>query len=233
MALNGLLLLTSSTVSVASRSRINLLGAKKFLEVVDKRSAMANVVPPGVLYVVQWCPSDLQETKGPPASGLMSLIYGQGNAQCPSVDIRLLLNEGTGLLARPKVPIDLVMVDGCPNRISLQSVRSFVNEWFSVTRKDYSVQYLTKTEDMVVPSAEENGSDVGGTPSGGDSSDFRQYEVVILGGTFDRMHNAHKILLTEAVLMCTKEIIVGVTSDNMIKSNNNIFHVVCMFQHTH
>lgn len=223
MALNGLLLLTSSTVSIASRSRLNLLGAKKFLEVLDKRSTIAHVLPPGVLYVVQWCPVDLQETRGPSASSMTSLIYSQGNAQCPSVDIRLLLNGGvagnksaTGrLLGRPQVPIDMVMVDGCPTRISLDAVKSFVNEWFSVSRKDYPVQYLAKGEDIVFP--EEVVQD-GGDSVDSSGEEFRQYDVVALGGTFDRMHNAHKVLLTEAVLRCTKEIIVGVTSDQMIKS---------------
>jgi hypothetical protein len=132
MALNGLLLLTSSTVSVASRSRINLLGAKKFLDNKKTRSSVS--VPPPVLYVLQWSPSleVQQETKGPPASGMTSLLYAQGNAQCPRVDIRLLLNNGGvkgHLWGKPNVPIDLVMVDGCPNVISLNAVRSFVDQW--------------------------------------------------------------------------------------------------------
>lgn len=43
------------------------------------------------------------------------------------------------------------------------------------------------------------------------------YENVVLGGTFDRLHVGHKILLTEAVLRAEKRVVVGVTDDNMVK----------------
>lgn len=43
------------------------------------------------------------------------------------------------------------------------------------------------------------------------------YENVVLGGTFDRLHVGHKILLTEAVLRARKRVVVGVTDDNMVK----------------
>jgi bifunctional ADP-heptose synthase (sugar kinase/adenylyltransferase) len=94
---------------------------------------------------------------------------------------------------------------------------------FKVSKKDYPVQYLAK-EDVVIPPEEETENKVE-SPQG----EFRQYEVVALGGTFDRMHNAHKILLTEAVLRCTKEIIVGVTSDDMIKSKRLHYKILIVF----
>lgn len=43
-------------------------------------------------------------------------------------------------------------------------------------------------------------------------------DVVVLGGTFDRLHIGHKILLTEAVLRAKKRVVVGVTDVNMIQS---------------
>lgn len=42
-------------------------------------------------------------------------------------------------------------------------------------------------------------------------------DTVVLGGTFDRLHCGHKLLLTEAVLRARKKIVVGVTDKNMIK----------------
>jgi phosphopantetheine adenylyltransferase/dephospho-CoA kinase len=44
------------------------------------------------------------------------------------------------------------------------------------------------------------------------------YNNVVLGGTFDRMHIGHKILLSEAALRAHKRLVVGVTDVNMIKS---------------
>ncbi|KOB67710.1 Bifunctional coenzyme A synthase [Operophtera brumata] len=50
------------------------------------------------------------------------------------------------------------------------------------------------------------------------SAAVKTYEYVALGGTFDRLHNGHKILLSEAVLRATKHVTVGVTDVNMIRA---------------
>lgn len=44
------------------------------------------------------------------------------------------------------------------------------------------------------------------------------YDHVCLGGTFDRIHTGHKILLTQALLMCNKSLTVGVTDGDMNNS---------------
>ena len=49
------------------------------------------------------------------------------------------------------------------------------------------------------------------------SKTWKLYQNVVLGGTFDRLHNGHKILLTEALLSCSKKITVGVTNEAMTK----------------
>ena len=46
----------------------------------------------------------------------------------------------------------------------------------------------------------------------------KMYETVVLGGTFDRIHAGHKILLSTALLRCQREITVGVTDgENMLR----------------
>lgn len=45
-----------------------------------------------------------------------------------------------------------------------------------------------------------------------------KYKSVVLGGTFDRLHIGHKILLSEAALRAQKRLVVGVTDVNMIAS---------------
>jgi phosphopantetheine adenylyltransferase / dephospho-CoA kinase len=44
----------------------------------------------------------------------------------------------------------------------------------------------------------------------------KKYNTVVLGGTFDRLHVGHKILLSEAALRAQKRLVVGVTDVNMI-----------------
>lgn len=46
----------------------------------------------------------------------------------------------------------------------------------------------------------------------------KPYDAVVLGGTFDHIHNGHKVLLSMAVLMANRYVTCGVTTGDMIKS---------------
>ncbi|KAJ3317862.1 hypothetical protein HDV06_001103 [Boothiomyces sp. JEL0866] len=43
------------------------------------------------------------------------------------------------------------------------------------------------------------------------AEDLKYYDNVALGGTFDRLHSGHKLLLSMAILICKKRLICGVT----------------------
>ena len=45
------------------------------------------------------------------------------------------------------------------------------------------------------------------------------YNDVVLGGTFDRIHIGHKVLLSEAALRAKERIVVGITDVNMLKGS--------------
>ncbi|XP_013778633.1 bifunctional coenzyme A synthase-like [Limulus polyphemus] len=49
------------------------------------------------------------------------------------------------------------------------------------------------------------------------SSCCQVYKKVVIGGTFDRLHNGHKVLLSQAALVCSDELIVGITDGEMIQ----------------
>lgn len=50
------------------------------------------------------------------------------------------------------------------------------------------------------------------------------FERVVLGGTFDHLHDGHKVLLTLSALICTKKLFVGVTClVQQFFANFNIF----------
>ncbi|MCP9260419.1 Bifunctional coenzyme A synthase [Dirofilaria immitis] len=46
----------------------------------------------------------------------------------------------------------------------------------------------------------------------------KPYDAVVLGGTFDRLHNGHKMLLSRAVIAASERVVCGVTCGDMIKT---------------
>lgn len=44
----------------------------------------------------------------------------------------------------------------------------------------------------------------------------KKYKKVVLGGTFDRLHNGHKVLLNKAAELASEDVVVGVTDKDMI-----------------
>lgn len=44
----------------------------------------------------------------------------------------------------------------------------------------------------------------------------KKYKKIVLGGTFDRLHNGHKVLLNKAAELASEDIVVGVTDKEMI-----------------
>ncbi|KAF1769579.1 hypothetical protein GCK72_001396 [Caenorhabditis remanei] len=44
----------------------------------------------------------------------------------------------------------------------------------------------------------------------------KKYKKVVLGGTFDRLHNGHKVLLNKAAELASDDIVIGVTDKEMI-----------------
>ncbi|SJM84072.1 related to Phosphopantetheine adenylyltransferase [Zygosaccharomyces bailii] len=47
-------------------------------------------------------------------------------------------------------------------------------------------------------------------------SDFEKYQVSALGGTFDHIHDGHKILLTVAAFLTSSRLIVGITDQELL-----------------
>lgn len=48
--------------------------------------------------------------------------------------------------------------------------------------------------------------------------EWQAFDSVVLGGTFDLLHSGHKILLSDAILRCKRQLTIGVTDGPMLKS---------------
>ncbi|CDK28595.1 unnamed protein product [Kuraishia capsulata CBS 1993] len=68
------------------------------------------------------------------------------------------------------------------------------------------------------------------TPSSKSDAQRGQFRVTALGGTFDHLHDGHKILLTLAGFLASEKLIVGITQDELLK--NKQFKEVMQSYHT-
>ncbi|XP_013194903.1 bifunctional coenzyme A synthase isoform X2 [Amyelois transitella] len=126
-------------------------------------------------------------------------LYSKASSQSGKLDVRLILKP---LEATTKVktnhPIDLILYDSNLSK-EVDSLKSVVTS--------LKTDQVPKSIDL------SNSID-----SHSINESVKRYGYVALGGTFDRLHNGHKILLSEAALRATKHLTVGVTDVNMIQS---------------
>ena len=125
-------------------------------------------------------------------TGLSKIMTDLYQIQCHSIDLRLLLTPKTDhLQALDQVYFEANMSENDKNSILNQLNFKGVQELPKIQMENY--------EEMT-------------------EKDCQSHDFVCLGGTFDRLHEGHKILLSEAALRCDKVITVGVTDENMLKS---------------
>ncbi|CAH2048685.1 unnamed protein product, partial [Iphiclides podalirius] len=123
-------------------------------------------------------------------------IYSNLSSQ--NTDIRLMLKPGSSAdKVQTNHPINVIFYDSELNK-QVDELKQTVKN-LDMVHKVVSVDSQDAEETL----AEEK---------------VKTYEYVAVGGTFDRLHNGHKILLSEAALRATKHVTVGVTDVNMIQS---------------
>ncbi|XP_063236707.1 bifunctional coenzyme A synthase isoform X2 [Bacillus rossius redtenbacheri] len=139
-------------------------------------------------------------------SSVINEVYSH-TATLQDLDVRVLMHSlkhpESGNI-RTKKPIEVVIFDQV---FSKDEINRFVKDCVSTSTVDCNV-VTNELNSTLLPSALNFES----------TEDFKTYDNVVLGGTFDGLHNGHKILLSEAVLRCNKRITVGVTDMAMIKS---------------
>jgi phosphopantetheine adenylyltransferase/dephospho-CoA kinase len=135
------------------------------------------------------------------SKAVLSIYSGSANL-CSSLDIHVLLSN-LHSTAKPiaqqtlSKPLHVVMCDAEANDHLLSE---YVAQNFNAT--DVEVKYLN------LEVGEESDS----------SEPIKTYSHVCLGGTFDRIHTGHKILLSQALMRCNNIITIGVTDGPMTES---------------
>lgn len=135
-------------------------------------------------------------------------IYSASLKACDQLDVIVIvdnLKHNTQWLSTPVAlkPVDILLFD---NGISNDETTKFMDRY--------------QTKNVIEFSNESDGSDdttTAITTEDIDEVDAIVGDSVVLGGTFDRLHVGHKIMLTEAVLRAKRRVVVGVTDTNMIE----------------
>lgn len=148
-------------------------------------------------------------------------IYSASLKACDHLDVILIVGnlrdnlqwQSTPIVLKPSV--DVLLFD---NGISNDETNKFMNRYNTTNVIQFSKTDINdaKTKETVNNNNETEYQ----------LNDTAEGDSIVLGGTFDRLHIGHKMLLTEAVLRARKRVIVGVTDVNMIQSKTMLAHLI-------
>lgn len=144
-------------------------------------------------------------------------IYSASLKLCNQLDVIVIvgnLKENSKWHATPIAikPVDVLLFD---NGISNDETTKFMNRYNTKNVIEFSKNDFDGANDEVSLKPID--------------TEVTEGDTVVLGGTFDRLHVGHKLLLTEAVLRAKKCVIVGVTDTNMIQSNSHSLFTLYIF----
>ncbi|XP_044760646.1 bifunctional coenzyme A synthase [Coccinella septempunctata] len=134
-------------------------------------------------------------------------IYSQAARHCKTLDVRVLLSglKYDKSVIKTQSPIDVVIFD---KRFNETEVVSFLNKRVSTLTRNYKILTLDNVPEHNL------GMNVEGLTENVENKIFKHG---VIGGTFDRMHSAHKLLLSELALRSDSKMTIGITDDEMIK----------------
>ncbi len=145
---------------------------------------------------------------------ILNQFYQNSFQLNPNVNVTCLLSNihNYQIKSRHQLEYDLVLTDLLKSDYSM--LNQFLNENI-INSNQNKIEYLHINCDLNVNN---ESNFVEQTPSDNDEL-FRNntYENSIMGGTFDRLHNGHKIMLSEAVLLTRNQLLIGTTSETMLK----------------
>jgi phosphopantetheine adenylyltransferase/dephospho-CoA kinase len=175
---------------------------------------------PGRQRLISLPPSDETVLNGLHHGPAVIGIYSQATAICQNLDVRVLLagiKDPLISTIQTRKQIEVVIFDCLFNK---DEVDHFLQSCILNATQKCQIVTLNGNEDSTSYNLDIHFSHVNNVASRMAESlsiDGKMYENVVVGGTFDRLHTGHKILLSEAVLHCTRKLTVGVTDASMLK----------------
>lgn len=139
---------------------------------------------------------------------LLPIIYKQASKYCGNLDVRVLqgaLRFSTHLDNHVGKNIEVVLSD---SQEIQKDLPSYLKGQFGIDATKIPII------DNLKISVDENESLLKDNQVLKDN--MEEYDNTCLGGTFDRLHNGHKVLLCEAISRSKKKLVIGVTDGPMI-----------------
>ena len=141
----------------------------------------------------------------------IELIHQYGNKYNPSLDIRILLpisGYSTNTYPPLSTTID-ALLSTCPDQQSVSVLPSYAYlKSRAVELHNTPFVHISTNPSLTDPASDAT------TP--GDDTGSKEYGTVALGGTFDRIHSGHSLLLTYSAYLCSNRIIVGVSDGPLL-----------------
>jgi len=159
-------------------------------------------------------------------------IYVLASRQCPLLDIRVLLPQSNMPPARSSQPfssgiktLDYGQLDVMMSHVkSLEEVRHLPGYSLLEKRlKEESKMEYQSLEDLAgdeESSALQNGGECKGDDNPALLTTHGKvdlYQDVAVGGTFDNIHNGHRLMLTQSAVLCQRRLVVGVSTGPLIE----------------
>lgn len=125
-------------------------------------------------------------------------IYALSVVDCNHLDVRVILSnlKNNNRTTKLRKTVDVLIFDDVNHETKTFTDKYAISNVIKLHNSENSQEIDEKLEEV----------------------DCSVYNNVVLGGTFDRLHVGHKILLSEAVLRAKLRVVVGVTDINMIQS---------------
>lgn len=138
-------------------------------------------------------------------SNFVPVVYNTASSLCQNLDVRVVLSD----TKKRKAEIEQISKFDVILTNSNEDSRNIVS---------YIDHHFMGKCDNIIKLCEKEVAESEDISHNVLLSDFQIFRTVCLGGTFDRLHNGHKVLLSEAALRTTEKLIVGVTDGPMLKS---------------
>jgi len=147
---------------------------------------------------------------------ILNSFYQNSFKLNPQINVTCLLNNIHALNNTTRLNYDLVLTDLTATSPIYSNILSFCSTNLPNNNPPGSETPIYSIKTSIANDLPAN-EDVDSTEHDHDQIYANQvYKNTIMGGTFDRLHIGHKIMLSEAVLLTENQLLVGVTTESML-----------------